>query len=85
MPSKLYEYWVFLQVYLELKRMGFDDADDSKGFLSILDTNTFRIMPEGYLHLKGKYDLYTYRRNTVEVKLYYEYRSRNNNEQLCFD
>lgn len=77
--SKLYEYWVFLQVYLELKRMGFRDASDSNGLWGIIDRKSFRLRPDSCLHLIGDPNLYTYHGKegldkTVEVYLRYEHR-----------
>ena len=72
--SKLYEYWVFLQVYLELKRMGFADADDSQDIRGLIDESTFRLRPGAYLHLIGNQEVYTYGSKTVEARLYYEHR-----------
>jgi hypothetical protein len=72
--SKLYEYWVFLQVYVELRRMGFGDAEGSLDIQSLVDKNTFRLKPNTCLHLLGDPASYTYREKTVEACLFYERR-----------
>lgn len=87
--SKLYEYWVFLQVYVELKRMGFQDAPTSRGLWSIIDQKSFRLRSDSCLHLVGDPDLYTYRSKeglskTIEVYLRYEHRI-GLNRNLCPD
>lgn len=73
--SKLYEYWVFLQIYMELKRMGFADADDSQGIRGIIDENTFRLKPGAHLHLSGDPTVYADEEGrTVVARLHYEHR-----------
>lgn len=75
--SKLYEYWVFLQVYVELKRMGFQDAPDSDGIWSIIDPTTFRLRPDSCMHLVGDPELYRATHGsdkTIDVYLRYEHR-----------
>lgn len=72
--SKLYEYWLFVQVYEELKRMGFQDAEGSNGFRQLLDKNTFRLKEGAILTLIGDPNLYSDQGKTVEARLYYNRR-----------
>lgn len=76
--SKLYEYWVLLQVYLELRRMGFIDSDPSMGIQSIIDLETLKFIPGGILRLKGDPDVYRFSK-TLEVNLFYEKELGRNN------
>lgn len=80
--SKLYEYWVFIQVYEELKRMGFKDVDGSKGILGMLDKNTFRLKEDTHLELIGDSNLYKYKDKTVKVSIYYNHSLGPNNNFL---
>lgn len=70
--SKLYEYWVFIQIYEELKQMGFRDVDN-QSIDSILDEKTFRLKSGEYLDLIGDSQIYSDNcGNTLKVRLYYE-------------
>ena len=80
----MYEYWVFLQVYLELKRMGFDDAN-SRGIRNLISEDTFRFQPGAHLHLIGDSTLYSNEEaQAVETHLYYEHRF-GPNDNFCPD
>lgn len=72
--SKLFEYWTVIQIYVELKRMGFEDAPGSQGIWSILDKNSFRLRSGGCLPLRGRPGLYRFGGRALEAHLYYEHR-----------
>ena len=72
--SKLYEYWVFLQLYNELRRMGFADAPGSS-LQALIDRRSFRLRSNGYVELIGDEKLYTNDAGTpLMIRLYYERR-----------
>lgn len=70
--STLYEYWVFLQVFLELRRMGFYVLDGDEGVLSIIRKDVLKFIPGKELVLQGDPRLYTYGNKTIRAKIYYE-------------
>ena len=70
--SKLYEYWVFLQVYLELRRMGFAPDSHTTGIKALIDRQTFRLRSGAHLLLIGDPKIYTYNDGIVNVELSYE-------------
>ncbi|GAP40944.1 DUF2357 domain-containing protein [Flexilinea flocculi] len=83
--SKLYEYWIFLQVYLELRKMGFNLPDGGHGIESIIDKTHFKLCSGGELRLTGDHELYGYKGRTIEIKINYEKRIGTDESSLLPD
>jgi len=83
--SKLYEYWVFLQVYLELRRLGFAPEPQSAGIESMIDGRSFRFCPGSRLLLIGDSEIYGFAGGVVRVELSYEPRIGGSTGGLCPD
>ncbi len=83
--SKLYEYWVLLQVYQELRRLGFAPESQSAGIESMIDWRSFRFCPGSRLLLIGDSEIYGFAGGVVRVELSYEPRIGGNTGGLCPD
>lgn len=72
--SKLYEYWVFLQVYLELRRMGFYDAKSHDGIWDVVDRKNYKLISGACVHLEADPKIYQNDGTTINARIYYEHR-----------
>lgn len=70
--SKLYEYWVFLQVYEELLRMGFAPERSSENIENLLKRQGYCLREGNQLSLIGDADIYNRNGNPLKVRLHYE-------------